>query len=74
MTIFEKNTFVGGLSAFEIPRFRLPFDVVAFEISLMTDLRMKIKTSQALDADIGLAIQSLRKEVYEAFFIGINIC
>jgi NADPH-dependent glutamate synthase beta subunit-like oxidoreductase len=50
----------------------LPLDVVDYEISLMKDLGVKIVTNQALDADNGVTIQSLRKERYEAFFIGIG--
>jgi NADPH-dependent glutamate synthase beta subunit-like oxidoreductase len=50
----------------------LPLDVVDYEISLMKDLGVKIVTNQALDADNGVTIQSLRKEGYEAFFIGIG--
>lgn len=41
ITIFEKQEYVGGLSTSEIPQFRLPYDVVNFEIELMKDLGVK---------------------------------
>lgn len=73
LTIFEKEEYIGGLSSSEIPQFRLPYDVVDFEIKLMQDLGVKIVTGKPLDADNGLTIQSLKKEGYEAFFIGIGL-
>jgi dihydropyrimidine dehydrogenase (NADP+) len=72
LTIFEKEAFIGGLSTSEIPQFRLPYDVVDYEVSLMKDLGVKVETEKALDADSGLTIQSLKNEGYEAFFIGIG--
>lgn len=42
LTIFEKETYIGGLSSSEIPQFRLPFDVVSFEVDLMKDLGVKV--------------------------------
>lgn len=38
----------------------------------MQDLGVKIVTGKALDAENGISIQSLKKEGYEAFFIGIG--
>ncbi|CAG5999194.1 unnamed protein product [Menidia menidia] len=40
--IFEKQKYTGGLSTSEIPQFRLPYEVVQFEISLMKDLGVKV--------------------------------
>ncbi|KAG8436765.1 hypothetical protein GDO86_007740, partial [Hymenochirus boettgeri] len=42
ITIFEKQSYLGGLSTSEIPQFRLSYDVVKFEIELMKDLGVKI--------------------------------
>ena len=42
LTIFEKYDYIGGLSSSEIPQFRLPFDVVSFEVELMKDLGVKV--------------------------------
>ena len=42
LTIFEKYDYIGGLSSSEIPQFRLPYDVVSFEVELMKDLGVKV--------------------------------
>lgn len=38
LTVFEKEEFAGGLSSLEIPQYRLPYEVVSFEVQLMLDL------------------------------------
>uniref|UniRef100_A0A2K6EH40 Dihydropyrimidine dehydrogenase [NADP(+)] n=1 Tax=Propithecus coquereli TaxID=379532 RepID=A0A2K6EH40_PROCO len=45
ITIFEKQEYVGGLSTSEIPQFRLPYEIVNFEIELMKDLGVKSESS-----------------------------
>ena len=64
--------FVNFLSAAEIPQFRLPYNVVAYEIGLMQNLGVKVVTGKALNAVNGLTISALEKENYECFFIGIG--
>lgn len=73
LTIFEKQQYLGGLSSSEIPQYRLPFDVVSFEIDLMKDLGVKIVTGKPLDADSGITLKSLAAEGYEAVFVGIGL-
>ena len=46
LTIYEKTDFLGGLSSAEIPQYRLPFNVVDFEINLMKDLGVKVRNSR----------------------------
>lgn len=48
ITIFEKQKFVGGLSAAEIPQYRLPYDAVSFEVDLVKDLGVKIEFEREL--------------------------
>ena len=48
ITIYEKQDYVGGLSSSEIPQFRLPYDVVDFEIQLAMDIGVKIVTGRQL--------------------------
>ena len=48
ITIYEKQDYVGGLSSSEIPQFRLPYDVVDFEIQLARDIGVKIVTGRQL--------------------------
>ncbi|EPY76480.1 hypothetical protein CB1_001428089 [Camelus ferus] len=50
ITIFEKQEYAGGLSTSEIPQFRLPYDVVNFEIELMKDLGVKDGAGSALQS------------------------
>ncbi|CAG0888576.1 unnamed protein product [Darwinula stevensoni] len=82
LTIFEKQNYIGGLSSSEIPQYRLPYDVVDFEIALMQDLGVKIETGRALstsDLTINVTIsnmfasQKLKEEGYNAIFIGIGM-
>ncbi|XP_010083107.1 PREDICTED: dihydropyrimidine dehydrogenase [NADP(+)]-like, partial [Pterocles gutturalis] len=70
ITIFEKQEYVGGLSASEIPQFRLPYDVVNFEAELMKDLGVKIIFSKGLAVD-GMTLSTLKEDGYEVVFIGI---
>ncbi|XP_059839547.1 dihydropyrimidine dehydrogenase [NADP(+)]-like isoform X1 [Hypanus sabinus] len=72
ITIFEKEEYVGGLSTSEIPQFRLPYDVVKFEIKLMKDLGVKIVHGKGLGID-GMTLESLKEDGYKAVFIGIGL-
>jgi len=72
ITVLEKNDFSGGLSSLEIPQYRLPYDVVDFEVNLMKDLGVKVEYGKALGEN-GLTIQSLKKQGYEAIFLGIGL-
>jgi dihydropyrimidine dehydrogenase (NADP+) len=74
VTIFEKQQYVGGLGSSEIPQFRLPFDVVRFEVDLMKDLGVRVVHGQALDAIDGHTLTKLRDKVgYECVFLGIGL-
>ncbi|CAF0828642.1 unnamed protein product [Brachionus calyciflorus] len=74
ITIFEKEEFLGGLSSSEIPQFRLPINVVKFEIDLMTDLGVKIETGKKLTSESGgLTLSLLKSQGYEVVFVGIGL-
>uniref|UniRef100_A0A5F8HDF9 Dihydropyrimidine dehydrogenase [NADP(+)] n=1 Tax=Monodelphis domestica TaxID=13616 RepID=A0A5F8HDF9_MONDO len=72
ITIFEKQEYVGGLSTSEIPQFRLPYDVVNFEIELMKDLGVKVIHGKELSVT-GMTLGTLKEEGYKAVFIGIGL-
>uniref|UniRef100_A0A4W4FIT6 Dihydropyrimidine dehydrogenase [NADP(+)] n=1 Tax=Electrophorus electricus TaxID=8005 RepID=A0A4W4FIT6_ELEEL len=72
ITIFEKQNYVGGLSSSEIPQFRLPYEVVQFELDLMKDLGVKVVCEKSLGQG-GMTLRSLREEGYQAIFIGIGL-
>ncbi|XP_051556365.1 dihydropyrimidine dehydrogenase [NADP(+)]-like isoform X3 [Myxocyprinus asiaticus] len=70
--IFEKQKYIGGLSTSEIPQFRLPYDVVQFEIDLMKDLGVKVVLEKGLGQN-GVTLTSLKEEGFQAVFIGIGL-
>ncbi|XP_073347466.1 dihydropyrimidine dehydrogenase [NADP(+)] [Pagrus major] len=72
ITIFEKQKYIGGLSTAEIPQFRLPYEVVQFEIDLMKDLGVKVVCEKGLGIN-GMTLASLREEGFKAVFIGIGL-
>lgn len=72
ITIFEKQEYVGGLSTSEIPQFRLPYDVVNFEIELMKDLGVKIICGKSISTD-EMTLSTLKENGYKAAFIGIGL-
>ncbi|XP_020281435.1 dihydropyrimidine dehydrogenase [NADP(+)] isoform X2 [Pseudomyrmex gracilis] len=72
ITIFEKENYIGGLSSSEIPQYRLPYDVVSFEVDLVRDLGVKIELGRSLSED-DLTIQSLQDAGYKAIFLGIGL-
>lgn len=72
LTILEKENILGGLSATEIPQYRLPYKAVEFELNLLLDLGVTIKKNQTLGYDYTL--ESLRNEQqYECIFLGIGL-
>jgi dihydropyrimidine dehydrogenase (NADP+) len=73
ITIFERQEYEGGLSSSEIPQFRLPFNVVKFEIDLMKDLGVRVVHGQPLDAERGLTVAKMREQGYACVFLGIGL-
>uniref|UniRef100_A0A7E4UTH7 Dihydropyrimidine dehydrogenase [NADP(+)] n=1 Tax=Panagrellus redivivus TaxID=6233 RepID=A0A7E4UTH7_PANRE len=72
VTIYEKQDFIGGLSSSEIPQFRLPYNVVDFEIQLAKDIGVKFVTGKALHKD-DLTIKKLKDSGNKAVFVGIGM-
>uniref|UniRef100_A0A8C5DB32 Dihydrothymine dehydrogenase n=1 Tax=Gouania willdenowi TaxID=441366 RepID=A0A8C5DB32_GOUWI len=73
ITIFEKQKYTGGLSTAEIPQFRLPYEVVQFEISLMKDLGVKVISGNYSLGLNEMTLTSLKEEGFKAVFIGIGL-
>jgi len=71
VTIFEKEDYVGGLNTSELPSYRLPYDVINFEIDLMKDLGVKIEHGRALHTD-DITLEKMRNDGFAAAFIGIG--
>ncbi|XP_061413884.1 dihydropyrimidine dehydrogenase [NADP(+)]-like isoform X2 [Lethenteron reissneri] len=72
LTVYERADYTGGLSASEIPQFRLPLEAVRFEVRLMQDLGVKVECGRALVVG-DLTLESLRKDGFAAVFIGIGL-
>ena len=71
ITIFEKEDYVGGLNTSELPAYRLPYDVINFEIDLMKDLGVKIEHGRALSTR-DLTLTKMKDDGFDAVFIGIG--
>ncbi|XP_017042132.1 dihydropyrimidine dehydrogenase [NADP(+)] [Drosophila ficusphila] len=72
VTIYERRSYLGGLSAAEIPQYRLPIDAVNFEIDLVRDLGVRIETGRSLGSK-DLTIQGLLSAGHDAVFVGIGL-
>lgn len=72
VTIYEKRTYLGGLSSSEIPQYRLPYQVVDFEIQLVKDLGVKIETGRSLSTN-DITVDKLLKEKVDGIFLGIGL-
>lgn len=68
VTIFEAFHTPGGVLMYGIPEFRLPKDLVQREIDTVRKLGVEIKTNMVVGKSI--TIDELKKEGYEAIFIG----
>ncbi|XP_074037989.1 dihydropyrimidine dehydrogenase su(r) isoform X2 [Leptinotarsa decemlineata] len=71
ITIYENKHTLGGLSATEIPQYRLPITTVDYEIGLVKDLGVKILTNRSLSTK-DLTIENILKDS-KAVFIGIGL-
>jgi len=71
ITIFEKEDYYGGLNTSELPAYRLPYDVINFEIDLMKDLGVKVEIGRMLHST-DLTLQGLKEQGFAAVFIGIG--
>ena len=70
VTIYERNSYVGGLSSSEIPQYRLPFNVVSYEVELMENIGVKIEFNKSLGKDF--TVEKLMSE-NKAVFLGFGL-
>jgi len=70
VTLFEKETAVGGMLTTGIPAYRLPRDLIEAEIQVIRDMGVDMKTGVEFGKDV--AVEPLRQQGYKAFFIGIG--
>ncbi len=69
VTVFESQPVAGGMLALGIPEFRLPKDVLEYEIDRIRKLGVEIKTNTTIGKDIPL---DKLKEEYKAVFVAIG--
>ena len=71
VTIYEKEDFVGGLSASEIPGYRVPYSGVNWEVQMMKDLGVTVKHGVEFGKDI--TIESLKADGAKAILVGCGL-
>lgn len=72
ITVYEKNNYLGGLSSSEIPEYRLPYDVVDFEIDLVRDLGVNFELGRSLSKS-DITVQKLIDSGVDGIFLGIGL-
>ncbi len=70
VTVFEKEKHLGGMLTMGIPEFRLEKKVVNAEIDILKEMGVEFKTGVEVGKDV--TIPELRKQGYEAFYLGIG--
>ena len=69
-TIFEKEHQVGGMLRFGVPQFRLPEDVLDYDIDFIQRAGVDIKLNTPLGPN--LTFDDLKKKGYDAIFLSIG--
>jgi len=65
VTIFDGDRRAGGMIRSQIPRFRLPEEVIDEEVGYITDLGPEMRLGQRIDS-----LKALLAEEYDAIFVG----
>lgn len=67
VTVFEKETVIGGMLKMGIPEYRLPRDILKSDLDYIRSSGMEIKTNSALGKDF--TFDSLFDQDYKAIFL-----
>lgn len=70
VTVFEKESYLGGMLRFAIPDFRLDKSAIDDEINILKELGVEFKTGVTYGKDI--TAESLKKDGFDAVFAGIG--
>lgn len=70
VTVFEELDKPGGLLRWAIPRFRLPLEMVDYEIEMIKSLGVKIETGKRFPDDITVA--GLKEQGYRAIVVAVG--
>ena len=71
VTVFEAYSQPGGMLTVGVPVFRLPRNLVRWEIEAIRSLGVEIKCNMALGRDFSIA--DLRRDGYKAIFLGVGL-
>ena len=71
VTVFEKESQVGGMMMWAIPSYRLPREQIMFDVSHIIARGVDIKTNTSIGAP-GKTVSDLFKEGYKAVFIAVG--
>lgn len=71
VTVFEKESQVGGMMMWAIPSYRLPREQIMFDVSQIVARGVEIKTNCAIGRP-GKSIHDLFREGYKAVFIAVG--
>ena len=71
VTVFEKESRMGGMMTNGIPNFRLEKNIVNAEISILQEMGIEFRTGVEVGKDV--TIQQLREQGYKAFYIAIGL-
>jgi NADPH-dependent glutamate synthase beta subunit-like oxidoreductase/Fe-S oxidoreductase len=71
VTVFESSPFKGGMLRLGIPKYRLPDDILDYEIEFIEKNGVEIKTSTPIGPD--LTFDDLKKQGYKAIYISIGL-
>jgi heterodisulfide reductase subunit A-like polyferredoxin len=70
VTLFESRPFLGGMLRLGVPAYRLPRDVLDYEIEQILNDRVEVKLGQKLGSGPGdLTIDGLKKDGFAAIFV-----
>jgi NADPH-dependent glutamate synthase beta subunit-like oxidoreductase/polyferredoxin len=70
VTIFEKDSRLGGMLINGIPSYRLPRDILEAELQQISDMGVTMKTSVDIGKDV--TVGQLREDGFRAFFVAIG--
>ncbi|KPK95886.1 hydrogenase [bacterium SM23_31] len=70
VTVFDSSQTAGGMLSAAIPKFRMPQNILDFELKNITQLGVKIKSGMTIGND--LTITDLLQQGYKAIFIAVG--
>src|SRR6185295_5878355 len=65
LVLFDSDPRAGGMIRSQIPKFRLPEEIIDEKVSYITDLGMELRLGQQVDS-----LKALLEDDYDAIFVG----